>query len=355
MKNDDGTSLYDSTTTGMPIATAPALLIGIGARIVLDQFSRSDGPSVKGFILIGAWQGVALHYATKMSGTSGFGIIVAFAIAAKLFIEFNLVSDITRCVSTILGVALGVLFTDFLSQYFDRPPQPPSDRRRKKTHTNTTPVKPEKKRERLVQFRPSVQGGSVETPEDVTDFGTLATTSHHISDITSVDSQSDRLGPTSSMTPLEREIHVLRTRASLADSERRRLKEERKWAISAGNIARASQMKWEVKRYTALMQTFNREADLKALEGEYLPTIYMFLSDGNTVVANGVTGTRNDTNHRDELKPTSTTSKDRSPKSYRDSPVNGNGSAPNGRTSQRLGHHRRPSAAKHGSPRDANG
>jgi len=25
-------------------------------------------------------------------------------------------------------------------------------------------------------------------------------------------------------------------------------------------------MKWEVKRYTSLMQTFNREADLKALE-----------------------------------------------------------------------------------------
>lgn len=245
----------------MPIATAPALLIGLGARIILDYFSRSDGPFVKDYILVGAWQGVALHYAAKISKTSGFGIIVAFAIAAKLFIEFNIVSDVTRCVASILGVALGVLFTDFLSQYFDKPAQT-SERRRKKTQS----IKAERKRDKVVQFRPSVQGGSVET---ITDVGTLTTslaTSYRLSDMTSVDSNSEKLGPISSLSPLEREIHVLRTRAALADSERRRFKEERKWATSQGNGARASQMKWEVKRYTSLMETFTREADLKAIE-----------------------------------------------------------------------------------------
>ena len=64
----------------MPIATAPALLLGLGARILLDHFNRFEGPSVRDFILVGAWQGVALHYAIK---TSGFGIIVAFGIAAS--------------------------------------------------------------------------------------------------------------------------------------------------------------------------------------------------------------------------------------------------------------------------------
>ena len=256
-------AFHELAITVMPIATAPALLIGLGARIVLDFFSRSDGPFVKDFILVGAWQGVALHYVAKTSKTSGIGIIVAFAIAAKLFIEFNLASDGTKCISTILGVALGVLFTDFLSQYFDKPP-PVADRRRKKTQA----AKYGRKAEKTVQFRPSVQGGSVETLADITDFGTLATTSQLFSDITSVDSNSDKIGPTSSMSAVDREIHVLRTRASLADSERRRFKEERKWAISQGNIARASQMKWEVKRYTALMETFTREADTKAAEGE---------------------------------------------------------------------------------------
>ncbi|KDR75211.1 hypothetical protein GALMADRAFT_535174 [Galerina marginata CBS 339.88] len=317
----------------MPIATAPALLIGLGARILLDYFSRSDGPVVKDFLLAGVWQGVALHYATKTSNSSGFGIIVAFGIAAKLFIEFNLVSDVTRCVTTILGVALGVLFTDFLSQYFDKPQQS-SDRRRKQTQA----TKPRKRHERVVQFRPSVQGGSVETLADITDVGTLATTSHLFSDITSVDSGSDRVGPSSSLSALEREIHVLRTRASLADSERRRFKEERKWATSQGNVARASQMKWEVKRYTSLMQTFTREADLKALE------VANMNSNGN--------------GHRQpdpvDHIPVVPSSKAKATKPSREVPLKGNGSPTNGHASHKLTHQKRPSNAKP-TTRDANG
>ena len=194
----------------MPIATAPALLVGLGARIALDFFSRTDGPFVKDFILLGAWQGVALHYATRTSKISGFGIIVAFAITAKLFIEFNLVSDGVKCISTILGVALGALFTDFISQYFDKPP-PAADLRRKRPKV----TKPNRKPEKTVQFRPSVLGGSVETLvdiTDVTDLGTLATTSHLFSDITSVDSNSDKIGPVSSMSALDREINAHRHR-----------------------------------------------------------------------------------------------------------------------------------------------
>lgn len=259
--------IFTTTTTAMPIATAPALLIGIGARILLDNYNRSDGPFIKDFILSGVWQGVALYYATKASGTSGLGILLAFGIAIKLFIEFNLYSDVTRCVTTIFGVALGVLITDFLSQYFDKPPFSP-ERRRKKATLTPTPQRHEKKRDKPPINAHMNVAPSVTTTTDITDLRTLATRSIHISDITSVDSSSDRLGPVSSMTALEREIHVLRTRAALADSERRRLKEERKWAISQGNLARASQMKWEVKRYNALMETFNREADLKALAME---------------------------------------------------------------------------------------
>jgi hypothetical protein len=47
-------------------------------------------------------QGVALHYVIK----TGFGIIiVAFGSATKLFIELSFI---------LVGIALGVLFTDFL-------------------------------------------------------------------------------------------------------------------------------------------------------------------------------------------------------------------------------------------------
>ena len=114
----------------MYIAIVPALLLGLGARILFDHFSRFDGPSLIDFILFGAWQGVALHYATK----AGFGIIVAFGSATKLFIELDFILDVARCVTILLGISLGVLFTDFLYQHFEKP-RHLSDRRRKRAPT----------------------------------------------------------------------------------------------------------------------------------------------------------------------------------------------------------------------------
>ena len=71
------------------------------------------------------------------------------------------------------------------------------------------------------------------------------------------------------MTPREKEVAALRARASLADSERRRFKEERKWALSQGNKARANQLAWQVKRFAALMESYHREADAKVVEGAF--------------------------------------------------------------------------------------
>lgn len=82
--------------------------------------------------------------------------------------------------------------------------------------------------------------------------------------MTSVTSSID---PKGQMSPTEREVAILRARASLADSERRRFKEERKWALSMGNKARANQLAWQVKRYAALMESYHREADAKVVEG----------------------------------------------------------------------------------------
>ncbi|KAF9454034.1 hypothetical protein P691DRAFT_657380 [Macrolepiota fuliginosa MF-IS2] len=254
----------------IPIQPAPALLVGLGARIFLDLLRRSEEPaSVKDHILLGVWQGVALHYAVK---NSNFGLLVAVAIAGKLLVEFNIYPDINRCATTVIGVVLGFLGTDLITQFIDstfsRPIPPSSERRRRKmSHSVPEPpsgVRADKKRQRLVQFRASVQGGS-------------ESEQHHkynpVSDITSVDSNSDLIRAKESMTPLEREVAALRARASLADSERRRYREERKWAISEGNMDRATQLKQQVKRYTTLMQSFHREADVKMLSGIQIPTL----------------------------------------------------------------------------------
>jgi hypothetical protein len=178
----------------------------------------------------------------------------------------------------------------------------------------------------LIQLRPSVQEGSVETLIDPT------SNSFILSDITSIDSRSETFAPGPTLSPLEREIHALRTRASLADSERRRCKEERKWAVSQGNIARASQMKWEVKRYTALMQTFNREADLKAME----------------VSTNSH---RQNDNLKEDQKQTASSSKDKAIRSHRGNPVI---DQTNGHAEHKTNHLKR-SSTKRNSPRVANG
>ena len=250
---------HETLLTMMPFSTAPALLIGLGARILIDNLTRSSEPTIRDFVLVGMWQGVGLHYASK---SSGLAILVGSCISTKLFIEFNISHDSTRSVITLFGVALGVLCTEFLSQYFDVHKAREHNRPRKKVHSSPANGHAPQK-ERLVHFRGNVQDGRSDAKQQAL--------RRNASDITSVDSNSEMIGPVSSMTPLEREIAALRTRASLADSERRRFKEERKWAISQGNVARASQMKWQVKRYTALMQTFHREADAKLLEGGLEP------------------------------------------------------------------------------------
>lgn len=178
----------------MHIAIVPALLLGLGARILFDHFSRFDGPSLVDFILFGAWQGVALHYATK----AGFGVIVAFGSATKLFIELNFIFDVARFVTILVGISLGVLFTDFLYQHFEKPPP-----RRKKHKSAPTPVM---QSESLVQSRPRV---TVETIIDP------APNPHVLSNIAPIDSG---LGFSPSLS-------------------------ERKWAVSQGDIAREAELK----------------------------------------------------------------------------------------------------------------
>ena len=230
--------------------TAPALLIGLGARILLDTVTRTDEPNLRDVLLIGAWQGVVLQYAYKHTD---YILFVGLGVIAKLFLDFNTSQDLTKLSATVLGGAVGFICTDFITPLFEDSNNT-SDRKRRKCHASSGA-----QRQRFVQFRRSVQGN--------TSGERAPKLKHAVSDITSIDSDSELIPAKDSMTPIEREIAALRARASLADSERRRFKEERKWAISQGNMARASQMKWEVKRYAALMENFNKQADAKVLEG----------------------------------------------------------------------------------------
>lgn len=277
-------SLCITGSNDMPMFTAPALLIGLGARILLNKFSRGIDaePSLPESILLGVWQGVAAQYASKHGILA---ILPGTAIPAKLFYDWHTSTDPNqRFLTTIIGLLLGVVSAELLSSYLDVPPEAhdpddedasevsslPRKRTRSLPSRYLPPVPqhhtPKPAGERTVKFRPSVQGGDTES--SVRPALTL------VSDIPSlsVGSTFDMLlDAPAAASPVEREIAALRARASLADSERRRYKEERKWALSQGDDARAEQMKSEYKRYKTLMESCHREADqrLLAMEGAY--------------------------------------------------------------------------------------
>lgn len=218
------------------------LIIGLG--IVLDLVNRGSADSaIRDSILSGCWQGAALWYAFK----SDLTVPIILGISAKMVIEYSLVQDSVQSAVTAFITVLALVAAEFMSSALDEPKERKSTSRKHSSKRNGRQATSSASRHHFSTRRP-------------------------VSDITSVDSNSDLIGPRASMTPLEREIAALRARASLADSERRRYKEERKWAIAQGNLPLAAQMKWQVKKYSALMKSFHREADEKLqLKGVYSP------------------------------------------------------------------------------------
>lgn len=273
------------------ITTSSALLIALGARILLNTiFVGPDAPpSTPDSLLNGLFQGVLLY--TSLTQVLLLAVPVGVGIAAKLLLDYTRNLDATQCVCTLLGVALGVVLTDVLSKTFEADTTKTQTRTRTTTTTTTREVHEPSRRLRLVSFdrqertrHQRDEGHRHRRDSDdrkrerererernprrlevrpITPTLTYASTAPSIS----LDSVPSSIDPEGRMTPQERAVAVLRARASLADSERRRFKEERKWALSQGNYARASQLAWQVRRFTALMESFHREADAKVVEG----------------------------------------------------------------------------------------
>jgi hypothetical protein len=277
----------------MYITTAPSLFFGLGARIFVNKFIyHYDSSTIPDFVFLGLWQGTAVYY--LLMRQVEFAWAASVGILGRLLIDFAQNWDTSRCACTLLGVALGILVTDIASQFLEdesrRPaifggtaglPSPGHHPRRKPSRRlvqfsrggGRQPVRDKGKelardggrdRERDRARRDKHKDDKLEEFKKMRDWESRS--------IITADSitSSDLIHPKSKMTPLQREVANLRAKASLADTERRRFKEEKKWALSQGNAARAEQMGWQVKRYAVLVDSFHREADAKLLEGALL-------------------------------------------------------------------------------------
>jgi len=286
----------------MQLTIGPPLLFALGIRILINYLSPQHSPSASDYLLQGLWQGVLLYH--TLVHLSDLVYVVGAGIVGKLFLDASQEFESTKFASTLLGVALGVLVTNVLSQMLEDVSFTSPEA--KKTSTPVSPVKnthePSPRRTRRVSFdqrqtttppnRHRDQRDRDREREREQDYRLrhIHRNDHHDSnsydpalrDLSSptptlaysvdtapsisLESVPSTIDPHGKMTPAEREVAILRARASLADSERRRFKEERKWALSTGNKPRANQLAWQVKRYSALMESFHREADAKVVE-----------------------------------------------------------------------------------------
>jgi hypothetical protein len=281
----------------LQFALAPPLLCALGVRIFINFITPDHVQTTADHILVGIWEGVLLHYTLRYFGSLVFP--VGFVIAGKLLYDFTKTHDTTSCACVLLGVALGVLFMDLLAQLFEdgrineRTSKPIAPTAPTRVVTHHEPSKRlrlvsferDKDRERKRASRDKGKGREIdrEREEEVDDYANARalaaspslTHAHTVDTAMTFDSLPSSIDPDNRLSPIEREVAMLRARASLADSERRRFKEERKWAMSQGNTARASQLEWHVKRYAALMESFHREADNKLIECAY-PTCLLY-------------------------------------------------------------------------------
>ncbi|KAG7098765.1 hypothetical protein E1B28_000674 [Marasmius oreades] len=230
---------------------APALLLGLSARLLLDYVSRSGGEQTfRDYFMMGLWEGV-LWCIVK---SHDLAIPVAIGIAAKEAIASTFVPNAFQSITSLLGIVVGAVGTDLLSGLID---QPVDKRTSSKSHHSSS-------RNHRSHGRKARHSQSPRTQANAGDR--FRPPRRTVSDITSVDSDSELVGPKATMSPIEREVAALRARASLADSERRRFKEEKKWALADGNVELAKQLKWQAQKYSVLMKSFHREADQKLLE-----------------------------------------------------------------------------------------
>jgi len=228
---------------GVPIASILAI------RFIMSYILQTQNPNADG-LLKGLIQGI-LVYHVVLSTNQAISFALVLGIGGRLIGDFVQRQDTWKLASTLLGIAFGVLLADVVSYLYD-------DKEwngfsfLKTTSTRMT-------KERSHRHKSSTHHRRVSEPRKVEEMPAVYDEASSL--------QSTRLGDDTELSDVDKEVARLRAKALHAAGQRRRFREERKWALSQGNVARAFQLRWQVKKYHALANSFTKEADEKLLEG----------------------------------------------------------------------------------------
>ena len=138
----------------MQLTTGPPLLFALGLRILINSviFPSTSPPSTSEFLLTGLFQGVLLYH--TLTQLPDLVLPVAFVLAGWDLFDFLREFDATKGACTLLGAALGVLFTDVLDKFFEG--EVPTPERESSNNNARDPYEPSR-RLRLVSFGRSGQ------------------------------------------------------------------------------------------------------------------------------------------------------------------------------------------------------
>ena len=218
----------------------------LGARLLMTIVFQSDSRNAD-YLLKGIVQGVLVYHAI-LSSYNSIALALFLGISGRLAGDFVRQRDHWKLASTLLGVAFGILMADVVSHLTEDSSwtsieivDDTWDERSRRRHAPRRRISEPRRIEEL----PSVY-----------------------EELSSIDSRS-WAEETEGRTDVEMEVSKLRAKALHAAGQRRRFREERKWAWSQGNFARAFQLRWQVKKYDALAGSFTREADAKLIEGTH--------------------------------------------------------------------------------------
>ncbi|KAF8581598.1 hypothetical protein K439DRAFT_213584 [Ramaria rubella] len=236
---------------GAAVALTVPVIFVIALRLIMSTILQSENRNADN-LLKGLIQGIIMYHAI-LSANQAISIALFLGIGGRLVGDFVTRRDTWKVASTLLGFAFGVVMADIVSYLSED------------TEWSTLEVLNDLWDNHNAEER--VHRSSHRVARRVSEPRRIEEIPAVFEELSSIDSRS-RVGEPEWASDVEKEVAKLRAKALHATGQRRRFREERKWAMSQGNIARAFQLRWQVKKYQALADSFTREADQKLIEAD---------------------------------------------------------------------------------------
>ncbi|KAH8118993.1 hypothetical protein DFH11DRAFT_1539883 [Phellopilus nigrolimitatus] len=243
------------------IVTLP-ILVGLGGRILFSYANPSSGLSshslsggnaigVGDLVVQGLFQGVLLQYV--FAEYPIFAPALALVLAGRALLDFSY-SDYTDVhklgfigMSAIVGFAGSYLLTIVLEDYMGLGAEEPGENTRAHVFGRSTLADGRSHAPALGKKRVGTNAMRVLPQESRVGVNPTEMTSSTLT--------MEQMGYTGLGRLLDLELANLRKRAATAEADRRRCKEERKWAVAQGDKGRATQL-----------ESYTREADRRIIE-----------------------------------------------------------------------------------------